>query len=302
MKKHTRVSLYVGMISAICLTLTLNIVTAEPRATAFNHAADSAWTRYRVADAEFSVMLPVVPAMSSYSVKMLNLAKSPLRHQLGAYEDGVVYTISVFDRKQSLDEFVGTYRQNSISSLKRELKIDGIKGKEYESETDDRRWTQQFFATDKRIYIFSVCGSTLTRPEARMARFLNSISFSRIQQSQEVLDGPGIPWTPADQPTPETEAQIVTGKQVTRKAVVLSKPEPTYTEEARKLQITGTVVIRCVFTSSGAVANLHFVSGLAHGLNERASFAAKQIKFMPAIKDGHFVSMWMELQYNFNLY
>ena len=30
--------------------------------------------------------------------------------------------------------------------------------------------------------------------------------------------------------------------------------------------------------------------------------AAKGIRFVPATKDGHPVSMWMELQYNFNLY
>jgi len=44
------------------------------------------------------------------------------------------------------------------------------------------------------------------------------------------------------------------------------------------------------------------VSGLADGLNERAIEAAQQIKFYPAVKDGQLVSMWMELQYNFDLY
>jgi hypothetical protein len=29
---------------------------------------------------------------------------------------------------------------------------------------------------------------------------------------------------------------------------------------------------------------------------------ARQIKFIPATKDGRPVSMWMELQYNFGLY
>jgi hypothetical protein len=38
------------------------------------------------------------------------------------------------------------------------------------------------------------------------------------------------------------------------------------------------------------------------GNTERAIAAAKSIRFVPATKDGHPVSMWMELQYNFNLY
>jgi len=97
-------------------------------------------------------------------------------------------------------------------------------------------------------------------------------------------------------------SRIFSGKEVTSKAKVLEKPEPTYTEAARKNQITGTVTLRAVFSSGGQVTNIHAVSGLPDGLTERAIAAARQIRFVPASKDGHPVSMWMELQYNFNLY
>jgi TonB family protein len=97
-------------------------------------------------------------------------------------------------------------------------------------------------------------------------------------------------------------SKIFSGKDVTSKARVLEKPEPTYTESARKNQITGTVVLRAVFSAGGSVTNIHAVSGLPDGLTERAIAAAKSIRFVPATKDGHPVSMWMELQYNFNLY
>ncbi len=97
-------------------------------------------------------------------------------------------------------------------------------------------------------------------------------------------------------------SRIFTGKDVTTKARLISKPEPQYTEEARKNQITGTVVLKCVFSSSGQVTNIRTVSGLPNGLTERAIAAAKMIKFVPATKDGHQVSMWMQLEYNFNLY
>jgi TonB family protein len=96
--------------------------------------------------------------------------------------------------------------------------------------------------------------------------------------------------------------RIFNGREVTSKARVLSKPEPTYTEAARKNQITGTVILRAVFSSSGSVTNIHAVSGLPDGLTERAIAAAKQIRFSPATKDGRPVSMWMQLEYNFNLY
>ena len=97
-------------------------------------------------------------------------------------------------------------------------------------------------------------------------------------------------------------SRIFTGREVTSKARLISKPEPQYTEDARKNQITGTVVLKCVFGSNGQVTNIRTVSGLPYGLTERAIAAARQIKFVPATKDGHQVSMWMQLEYNFNLY
>jgi TonB family protein len=97
-------------------------------------------------------------------------------------------------------------------------------------------------------------------------------------------------------------SRIFTGRDVTSKARLISKPEPQYTEDARKNQITGTVVLKVVFSSNGSVTNIRTVSGLPYGLTERAIAAARQIKFVPATKDGHQVSMWMQLEYNFNLY
>lgn len=97
-------------------------------------------------------------------------------------------------------------------------------------------------------------------------------------------------------------SRIFTGKEVSSKARLISKPEPQYTEDARKNQVTGTVVLKVVFASSGQVTNIRTVSGLPYGLTERAIAAARMIKFVPATKDGHQVSMWMQLEYNFNLY
>src|SRR5688500_12807899 len=97
-------------------------------------------------------------------------------------------------------------------------------------------------------------------------------------------------------------SRIFQGRDVTTKARLLSKPEPQYTEEARKNQITGTVVLKVVFASSGQITNIQTMRGLPYGLTEKAIAAARNIRFEPATKDGHRVSMWMQLEYNFNLY
>ncbi len=98
------------------------------------------------------------------------------------------------------------------------------------------------------------------------------------------------------------EGQTFAGSQVEQRARVLFKPEPTYTEEARKNQISGTVKLRVVFASNGDVVQIRAVNMLPYGLTERAIAAARQIKFVPAVRGGQPVSVFMQLEYNFNLY
>jgi len=98
------------------------------------------------------------------------------------------------------------------------------------------------------------------------------------------------------------EEPVFSGKEVTTKVRVLEKREPTYTEAARRAGVTGAVVLRAVFASNGSVTNVFVVRALSFGLTAAAVKAAKGIQFTPATKDGTPVSMWLELQYNFNLY
>ena len=69
--------------------------------------------------------------------------------------------------------------------------------------------------------------------------------------------------------------------------VVLSKPLPEYTAEARQLRIEGDVTLKVRFLANGQVQVLGVVSGLGHGLDERAKVAAERIRFKPATQNGH---------------
>ncbi|HEX5965998.1 MAG TPA: TonB family protein [Pyrinomonadaceae bacterium] len=98
------------------------------------------------------------------------------------------------------------------------------------------------------------------------------------------------------------DSPIYKGADVTTKAKLISKPEPTYTQAARKDQIGGTVVLRCVFAADGTVRHILVVQSPHNDLTESSIAAAKQIQFVPAKLNGKPVSMWMQLEYNYNLY
>jgi TonB family protein len=67
---------------------------------------------------------------------------------------------------------------------------------------------------------------------------------------------------------------------------ILFKPRPAYTDEARRLQIQGEVLLQIFFLASGEVRIDRVVRGLGHGLDESASAAARGIRFRPARRDG----------------
>jgi TonB family protein len=69
-------------------------------------------------------------------------------------------------------------------------------------------------------------------------------------------------------------------------ADVTYKPEPVYTEDAKKLRIQGEVLLQVVFESSGKLRVIRVMRGLGHGLDEAAIHAAEQIRFKPALRDG----------------
>jgi TonB family protein len=68
--------------------------------------------------------------------------------------------------------------------------------------------------------------------------------------------------------------------------VILEKPNPVYTAEARRLGLEGEVLIQVVFPASGPVRVIRVTKGLGHGLDEAAVRAAQQIRFKPALQQG----------------
>ena len=252
-------------------------------------------------DEQFSVALPSLPAMHTSRLFFEPTRQYRTLRLLGSYADGVVYTIFVLEnpkRLESLDDFITKNGYGLDLAAGKNVTRDEFAGKEFSNPTN----VSQFFAAENRLYQFRAI--SVAENDPRMRQFLSSVSLNK-KEGIEVSDGPGEPFESVGQSSmSEADAtpKILTGKVVDRKARLGMKPEPSYTVSARANQVTGTVVLKVVFSSNGMVTNIQVVSGLPDGLTERAIDAARKIKFIPAMKDGKYVSMWMQLEYNFNLY
>jgi len=73
---------------------------------------------------------------------------------------------------------------------------------------------------------------------------------------------------------------------LTAQVEILYKPKPAYTDEARKLNLEGEVLLEVLFGANGELHINRVVRGLGHGLDEAAVSAANKIKFKPAQRNG----------------
>ena len=100
----------------------------------------------------------------------------------------------------------------------------------------------------------------------------------------------------------EGAQRIYNGSELTTKAVIVKKPDPGFTEDARRAGTSGVVRLRVVLAADGLVKHILVIKSLRNGLTERAIKAARAIKFKPATVNNVPVSQFVTLEYNFNIY
>lgn len=220
---------------------------------------------------------------------------------------------------------------------RREFELGGRPAREYSAQFESVGGPVYVCADGPRIYIVAAFGSEAQ--DAQLKQFVESFSFNVASPSvvrtetKGAGDGAGIGpgrginvgdgggmgsgsgvggsgvnnrgaggSPPASVGGEVDYTRTFSQKEVTRKALIRYKPEPRFTEDARKFNVSGVVRIRGILSSAGEVTGLYVVKGLPHGLTAMALDAARQIKFEPAQKDGHAVSQFVTFEYNFNIY
>ncbi len=84
--------------------------------------------------------------------------------------------------------------------------------------------------------------------------------------------------------------------------IPIYKPEPAYSEEARKAKYQGTVVLWIVVDAQGNVRDERVVKPLGLGLDEKAIEAVKTWKFKPALRNGTPVPVRVMVEVTFRLF
>lgn len=237
-----------------------------------------------------------------YALWALTNSGDPAKSQdLDTYLDAAAELVWEGLLKPARDRLPDDRRRTAGMSYSKELAAKPLPGREYTVTLDDMTGTIQFFVAESRIFVLMAMGpidGAWTR-EPFFASFTVSPSLVAPRPADVTPTGIGAG---VFEGQPAETSQTFKSSETNQRARVLHKPEPSYTESARKFSITGTVVLRAIFSKDGTVKNIVVLRKLPHGLTKRAIDAASTITFSPAIKDGQPVSTWIQLEYNFNLF
>lgn len=79
-------------------------------------------------------------------------------------------------------------------------------------------------------------------------------------------------------------------------------PNPPYSEDARKLKLSGSATVEGVIDSQGRLENIRIVRGMPGGLNETTIATMRTWRCHPALKDGKPVPVLVQFSVDFRLY
>ena len=89
--------------------------------------------------------------------------------------------------------------------------------------------------------------------------------------------------------------------EITDPPTVIYRRDPIYSEDARKAQYEGTVVLEAIVRKDGFVEIFRVVRGLGLGLDENAMEALSEWRFSPAMRNGQPVDVALNIEFNFTL-
>jgi TonB family protein len=273
-------------------------------------SAPNVWERYAISDQQLSFLFPKLPVVIDDASSCSEIEK----HSYYAYADGVVYELTTVSKKKrkipndcrSVPRFTAglfTNRLNnarfsdSTESLPTVTEIDGRKVYKYDKPSGGLMLYDDL-ANDRwlELVIHKRTGEKIDE------RFFDSIIFAATQGKDVVKGASSTLGDASDVKQPISTQTTGSLPQVTAPFAVLAKQRAAYTDESRRHNTQGSVMLKVTFLSNGSVGPITPDTTLEYGLTEQAIAAAKKIVFLPKRVNGVPISVTMRVQYNFHIY
>src|SRR5215813_5163880 len=258
------------------------LLQSYPRLTAAVPQSDG-WLSFAPPDEEIAIEIPgrpvirTFPSINTRDMQNVKAERVLAENEYSGYGSGLVFIVTSF--KAAHPQKLSDQMQSLVdkSEIFERLFFDGVPAELFRTTVNHRylpssRRTLRFTTTN-HLYVIQL----MSREEFGPAidRFLSSV---KVRQ-------PGQQSTSIEQAVNEEAGRVMSPNEVTRRAIIVWKNEPRYTDDARAHQTKGTVTLDFVVSETGYVTDIKVVKGLEHGLTESAIAAARSIRFFPAEKD-----------------
>jgi TonB family protein len=237
----------------------------------------------------------VVAALLVLGLSPLKVVAAPQDASAGAGTASVVFTSTT---RLVLVDVVAKFVNGEA--------IEGLRRDDFTVTEDGRRQMIEVFEPQKlgsgslpSYYILGYYSSNLTR-DGQYRKVLvmrNGDSASNL----EFKSGYYAELSSRVNPPATAQVRPANNASGTRPPIPINRPQPQYSEEARKAKWGGTVLLDVDIDATGKVVSVTVAKPLGRGLDEKAIQAATKWTFMPALKDGKPVSAQVQLQMNFSL-
>lgn len=274
------------------------------------HSAPVQWVDYSVPALKVSIGLPKLP-VAREEANPCSEIESKIYY---AYARGAIYEFEVHYRNKKtfakwctttidFSEAAFTARVTELKGqswnyVEKEEKINGrsLKVLRSTSTAGSIVKTRWLLWQEDRWYELGVTHrEDVVVDEASFLRGLNVTSATGIS----IDIGRGADSTLGDS---DIDAKSDSAGKVQTGLVIVTKPRPGYTDEARLSNIQGAVILRVTFLRNGGIGSISVVKDLSMGLTERAVIAAKKIAFLPATVDGKPINVTKQIEYTFSIY
>lgn len=278
----------------------VNSVTSD--SIPFTPQAGVNWQSFSPYDENFSFLVPISPTLFEQSYRGYVFRsggeKVISKRSYSGYVSDFIFAVDSYQVNHPaklLEDLLGYYYPDQLKGFEN-TKLNGFNAKKHQLTNNDIYHDVYYFITKKHLYILTVAAKDRGNPF--IAHLLSSF---KLDENKSLSGMNNISNQNMQIPSGNVD-QIYTIKEVTRKPYVIWKPEPAYTNRARQNQEMGRVTLNTILDSSGQVRILKVVKELGDGLTEQAIEAARNLRFLPAEKDGKNVSVQIRMEYNFNLY
>ncbi|MFL6229949.1 MAG: hypothetical protein ACJ741_14345, partial [Pyrinomonadaceae bacterium] len=216
-----------------------------------------------------------------------------------AYKSGVFYSVEIYETsapKVALQELMRGTDHSKAS--RRELIVNGYKGREYTYTGESSYTVYQYFATNKRFYVIKAVSRRGGNSALRY--FLNSLRLGNAEPSADNPVPPDVENAINDY-APQQPADIYLPEEVEIKAMIVWTPDTIYAKFFPLKKLTDPVKVSMILTSTGEVIDVKVISGAKGDSSGMVAEAIKATKFLPAEKKGHPVSERVVLSLDFGL-